>query len=214
MNTADLKLKVCGLKNRDNLSAVAELQPDFIGLIFYPKSPRYAGDLDPETLAKTAPEIERVGVFVNEDNLVIQDLAEKYGLTTVQLHGDESPEACASLRNSGLKVVKAFGLHSDFDFNSMRPYLPVCDLFLLDTKTASYGGSGEKFGWQILEKYPYRKPYLLSGGIGAEDAEKIKALQLPHPPKGIDINSRFEIEPGLKNVEMIRGFINQLNSEK
>ncbi|AEV34059.1 tryptophan synthase, beta subunit [Owenweeksia hongkongensis DSM 17368] len=212
MNSSKLKLKVCGLKNPTNIMEVVDLQPDFAGFIFYPKSPRYAENLDPQILHNLSSEICSVGVFVNESSSTIMEIVNRYKLRAVQLHGDETPSDCETLKNQGLVVIKAFGVHNDFDFTILEDYLSVCDYFLFDTKTSKHGGSGQKFKWEILNNNPYSKPYFLSGGIGPTDLEKISKLNLSQPPFGIDVNSQFETKPGEKDISKLKDFMKQMNT--
>lgn len=200
-----MKIKVCGMKYPENIQAIAQLNPDFMGLIFYPKSKRFAGGLSVEA-ALFADTIKKVGVFVNEEEDKIKEYAKKYSFNFLQLHGEESPVLCESLKNAGHQIIKVFSVGEDFNFSEVKDYKDVADYFLFDTKSDSYGGTGKKFNWSIFDKYDNSKGIFLSGGIGPNDADEIKNL------KGLniyalDINSKFEIEPGLKNVEMVREFI-------
>ena len=198
-----LKLKVCGMKNAENLIELSGLGPDFIGLIFYPKSPRYVvGKLSHEAVLNIPDNIARVGVFVNEELEKVQMHVENYQLDLVQLHGSESVDYCRELKKK-LKVVKAFAIEESFDFSQLIPYQGVVDFFLFDTKTPKYGGSGQQFNWEILTKYPLQIPYFLSGGIGLNDIHKIIEMNLKRC-FAIDINSKVEIEPGLKNLDEVR----------
>lgn len=190
---------------------VVDLQPDFAGFIFYPKSPRCAGNLDPKILENMSSTVCTVGVFVNESSSTIMEIVDRNNLKAVQLHGSETPNECKNLRSNGLLVIKAFGVNDDFDFTILEDYLDVCDYFLFDTKTSMHGGSGQKFNWEILNNYPFIKPYFLSGGIAADDLEKILNLNLLHPPFGIDVNSQFETEPGEKDIHKLKDFMNQMN---
>jgi len=202
-----LKIKVCGMKHPDNIAEVAALGPDLMGFIFYEKSPRYAGELDPGVVHRLPSEIEKVGVFVNVSVETILAKAEAYTLDYVQLHGDESPEFAERLQNEGLKVIKVFRIADKLP-PDMATFEESADLFLFDTDTKAYGGSGRKFDWELLRKNEIPRPYLLSGGIGPEDAEKVVQLNLPRMI-GIDVNSRFETEPGQKNIELIAQLISK-----
>ena len=204
------KLKVCGMKYPDNIRKLSELKPDFIGFIFYDKSKRFIGDRLNINKLNIDETIEKVGVFVNASIKYILDEVQKYGLNLVQLHGNESPEFCNELQQQNIKISKAFQVGEDFDFSELANYQAVCDYFLFDTKTTLYGGSGKKFNWQILEKYDNRKPFFLSGGIGLEDIGEIRKLKNLNI-YAIDINSKFEIEPGVKDIEKIRKFKEALN---
>lgn len=198
-------VKICGMKFPENIRAVAALKPDFMGFIFYPKSPRYAEPLDSDTLNSLPSSIKKIGVFVNEDIERILTLVFKYKLNGVQLHGTENVETCRKLKETGLIVIKAFPIAEAYNFKVISTYEEVCDYFLFDTKTDAYGGSGVKFDWSILDEYQGKTPFLLSGGIAPDDAEAI--LKIVHPKfAGIDLNSKFEVSPGLKNVELLREF--------
>ena len=203
-------IKICGMRESDNIKAVAELKPDFMGFIFYPGSPRFAGDiLKPEILSSLPWDIRKTGVFVNtEFNDIISDVV-KYSLNVVQLHGDESPALCRRIKNYGIQVIKVFNIHERMSFAKCNNFVDCTDYFLFDTMTAHHGGSGQKFDWELIEKYDTGHPFFLSGGIGPMDADQINGITNPFF-RGIDINSRFEIRPGLKDTEKLRHFINEL----
>ncbi|WP_298062378.1 phosphoribosylanthranilate isomerase [uncultured Rikenella sp.] len=204
----NLKIKVCGMRDPANISAVAKLRPDYMGFIFYERSPRYAASLAPSALPQ---EVRRVGVFVNAPTTEIAGTAERYGLHAVQLHGSESPESCRRLREMGYEVIKAFGIETAADFAQTAGYAACCDLFLFDTRTPKHGGSGDRFDWRLLDGYTGHVPFLLSGGIAPTDTDAISILN--HPMLyGIDLNSRFEIEAGLKNTELLEHFIQTIRS--
>lgn len=210
-----MKIKVCGLKDSQNVKDIASLAPDYMGFIFYPPSPRHALGLSYLTVTKLPKGIKKVGVFVNATREEILEYADIHHLDAVQLHGDESPELCRRLQNQGLEVIKAFRIPENTDesfFNRMVPYLDFVDLFLFDTAGKEAGGNGEKFNWNILNSYPFETPYLLSGGIGEEDIEILKE-GLPSKCIGIDINSKFEISPGIKDVKKVADFINRLRED-
>ncbi len=202
-------VKICGMKHSENIQLIAALQPDLMGFIFYPKSPRYAEPLDMETLQSLPAWIKKIGVFVNEDLERILTLVFKYKLDGVQLHGTENAEMCRKLKDAGLIVIKAFSIAEAYNFKVTKAYEGACDYFLFDTKTDAYGGSGVKFNWSMLDEYTGETPFLLSGGIAADDAEAI--LKIEHPQfAGIDLNSKFETSPGLKNEELLNVFLKQL----
>lgn len=206
-----LGVKICGMKIPENIRAVAALQPDFMGFIFYPKSPRYAEPLDIATLNALPKSIKKIGVFVNEDLEDILTIATKYDLDGVQLHGTELVEMCKELRKAKFIVIKAFPVAEAYNFKVTKAYEGTCDFFLFDTKTDAYGGSGVKFNWAMLNEYVGETPFLLSGGIAADDAEAI--LKIEHPKlAGIDLNSKFEVKPGLKNVELLSGFLKEIRT--
>lgn len=204
-----MKLKICGLKYKDNISEVAQLQPDYLGFIFYEQSSRFFDGIIPEL-----PEsIKKVGVFVNERVEVISDKIGKYKLSAIQLHGHESPETCRLLKTTGAKVIKVFSIKDAFDFSVLAAYEDVCDYFLFDTKGKLPGGNGYTFNWKVLKNYPSTKPYFLSGGIGMDAIETIK--EFFHKPESkychaMDVNSKFEIEAGLKDIEKLKEFKSQL----
>ena len=199
-------IKVCGIKHPDNISDLSKLPIDFIGMIFYEKSPRYVNNLHPEEINIRGKEL--VGVFVNASETEIIQTTNKYNLDLIQLHGSESPEFCKKL-NETVPVIKAFSIAGASDFEQTKNYEGLWGYFLFDTKTPQYGGSGQKFDWQILEEYKGNMPFLLSGGISVDDAEAIKKINHPRFA-GIDLNSRFETEPGLKDINLLHQFIKNL----
>lgn len=205
-----MKVKICGIADKANMLEILTLKPDLMGFIFYAKSPRYMrekiipGDLEPFPAS-----IKKTGVFVNESSEAILELAELYGLDFIQLHGDEGPGFCSELQSSGLRIIKAFRLRDGFDFNVLPGYTHACEYFLFDSETVNYGGSGKKFNWEILESYKLDHPFFISGGIGPQDIFSI--LDLAHPALcGIDLNSRFELSPGVKNSYEIGKFLQKL----
>lgn len=203
-----LKIKVCGMRDPENIAAVAKLEPDYMGFIFYPPSPRYAGSANLPALPQ---KIRKTGVFVDTPLSEIRKTAERHALHTLQLHGGESPETCRTLREAGYEIIKVFGIETAVDFVQTTDYAACCDLFLFDTRTPGHGGSGRRFDWRILDGYTGRTPFLLSGGIAPADTNEI--LNLNHPLLyGIDLNSRFEIEAGLKNTESLERFIKIIRS--
>lgn len=203
---SDRIIKVCGMRDADNIADVATLTPMLMGFIFYPRSPRYAGNLAPEVIASLPGFVHPVGVFVNEDYDSITATCDRYGIKIVQLHGDETPGMCRRLRDAGYTVFKAFGVSDDTRWQDMEPYEGAVDLYLFDTKTSRRGGSGRKFRWSLLDSYPLATPYLLSGGIGPEDTDAIIDAMRPKMA-GIDLNSRFEVSPGVKDITRLANFI-------
>lgn len=218
------------MRDADNIRAVAALDIDFLGFIFYPKSPRYAPKAIPEAelIADTATtarhdDIEwrkpqRVGVFVDETPQAIIAHIHNDQLDYVQLHGHELPEMIDNLKRTvipdirhSLKVIKAFSIAKPDDLLQTKAYEGIADLFLFDTPTESYGGSGKKFDWQMLQAYDGHTPFLLSGGIGPEDTDRIRTFEHPQCI-GIDLNSRFETAPGIKDVEALRRFTENLRA--
>lgn len=230
-----MKLKVCGMKY--NTADVAILQPNYLGFIFYGKSPRNFESAIPE-LPKG---IKKVGVFVDEKVEIIVDKIEKHQLYAVQLHGNESPEYCQKLKrhyekrsdevisfkekdchdfskksrnDTSIEIIKVFSIKDEFNFSVLNEYEDVCDYFLFDTKGKLPGGNGYTFNWDVLKDYPSTKPYFLSGGIGLNELEKIKNFKESPASKycyAVDVNSKFETEPGLKNIEELEKFKHELN---
>lgn len=209
-----LKIKVCGMRDIENIRKISELKPDLIGFIFYPASDRYAGEVQAADIKGAVSHgITKTGVFVNADLYSIKATIMRFGLKAVQLHGNESPEMCMQLRATGVKVIKAFKMDAAVDYSKMMPYVEHCNWFLFDTKSPKHGGSGKRFDWKLLDSYDLGHPFFLSGGIGPSDADSI--LELNHPALyGVDVNSRFEIEPGVKDVERVARFINKLRGKK
>ncbi|WP_435625015.1 phosphoribosylanthranilate isomerase [Flagellimonas sp.] len=223
-----MKLKVCGQKY--NVGEVAELQPDYLGFIFWEPSSRFfEGDI-PALSEGT----KKIGVFVDATVDEVLQKIERYQLEGVQLHGKESPEYCNQLRHSefvseshskktlkqvqgdNLEIIKVFSIKDEFDFSVLKPYEEVCDYFLFDTKGKLPGGNGYVFNWKILERYPSTKPYFLSGGIGLDNVKAIQSFLRTEASKycyAIDVNSRFETEPGQKDIKKIKEFKNLLKHE-
>lgn len=200
------------MKYPSNINDLAELPIDFIGMIFYPKSPRFVEDLTLEDLSVLPPYVKRIGVFVNVELEQILDKANQYKLDLIQLHGNESPEFCKQLNNV-IPVIKAFSISDMFDFEQTRLYEGLCHYFLFDTKTPNYGGSGKKFDCSILESYKGNTDFFLSGGISEKDVIEIRKIK--HPKfQGLDLNSRFETEPGIKDISLLKKFINELKNEQ
>lgn len=203
-----MNIKVCGITEMKQLQQLDGLDIDFAGLIFYPESPRYVGDkLNKKEVKKADFDLKKAGVFVNPEMIDVLDAIDDYGLEVVQLHGDESPEMCEDL-SSEVEVIKAFRITGNEDIDKLvAPYDAVCDYYLFDTGglKESFGGTGQQFDWNILSKAKIEKPFFLSGGIGVEDAAKVKAFK--HPDLfGVDINSKFESAPGVKDMKLILQF--------
>ncbi len=197
----NIKIKVCGLTNPDNIKAVDELGVAYLGFIFYPKSKRDATALDPETIRFV--KAKKVGVFVNEGLYDIVQKVIKYKLDAVQLHGDETPEECAYLKKLGLEVFKVFSVDEDFDFSELENYKTSAHFFLFDTKGKERGGNGIAFDWDILKKYDNQMPLILSGGINPENINQAKALDYLNL-YALDLNSGFELEPGIKDIQALQ----------
>lgn len=205
-----IRVKVCGLNDPSNVKAVSGCGVDFIGFVFYPGSKRYVGEYPDKTLFMNVPEgILKTGVFVNEESEKVLELAEYAELRVIQLHGNESVIYCKRIRASGLLIIKTFGVGDDFDPKITEPYSEACDFFLFDTKTSHYGGSGNKFNRNRLRNYSYKRPFFLSGGVGPEDSD-ISATLLDKQFYAVDVNSRFEIRPGIKDPVIIKRFIDEI----
>ena len=203
-----MKWKVCGMKQPENILDIAAHSPTYMGFIFWEPSPRYMDQPLPEGLS---PKLQKVGVFVDATEAEIRTRIDQYKLQAVQLHGQESPDFCAKLRSPHLQVIKAFSIGSHFDFDRLTPYTDACDFFLFDTQGPKPGGNGTTFDWTLLNDYPLNKPFFLSGGIGLEDLPKIHALtKTTLPIHAIDVNSKFERKPGIKNSALIHQLKQQL----
>ncbi len=196
-------IKVCGMRDAENIREVEALGIDMMGFIFWPKSSRYVS----ERPAYLPTACKRVGVFVDKHIEQVQRIADDYALDVIQLHGNESPEYVQRLQ--GRSLIKAFNIASPEDIGQTKAYEGIVDYFLFDTKGKSVGGNGEKFDWSLLSAYDGGTPFLLSGGIGPHDAEFVTAFCHPRC-MGIDLNSRFEISPALKDVNKLKGFIKQI----
>ena len=200
-----MKLKVCGMRYTDNIRAVATIEPDYLGFIFFEGSSRYVS----ESIPKLPTVLKKAGVFVNASYDTIVKKINTYDLQAVQLHGDESPEFCKSIQALNIEVIKVFSIKSEFNFELLRPFEPVCDFFLFDTKGPLAGGNGYCFDWSVLEKYPSKKPYFLSGGIGLESIEALQEFKKSTAAiycYAIDVNSQFEIAPAQKNKKLLEKF--------
>ena len=222
------------MKYVENIQQVAELNPDYLGFIFYEKSKRNFEGIIPEF----SNSIKKTGVFVNEYIEIVISLIEEYRLDAIQLHGDESVDYVIKLKmqlaenralfieenkqikkkknqhyisKNQIEIIKVFGIKDIFNFDVLQPYLEVVDFFLFDTKGKERGGNGVQFDWSILEKYPYDKPFFLSGGIGLQDVEEVqKIMKSDLPIYALDVNSKFESKPGLKNINEVKNFKNTL----
>lgn len=200
-------VKVCGMRCGQNIREVEAAGIDWIGFICYERSPRFVLSV-PDYLPVRAT---RVGVFVNATLDYIRTRAMELGLTHLQLHGDESPELCRILQADGFHVIKAFRVKDRASFREMHPYVPYCSYFLFDTPTAGYGGSGQRFDWSLLDNYTEAVPFLLSGGLRPDMLDNLATFH--HPSwAGIDLNSGFEISPGLKDIRKIKSFVEQFKS--
>lgn len=197
-----MKIKVCGMRDTENISGLLNLKPDYIGFIFYDKSKRFVADFPQIDIPSST---KKAGVFVNEKIDEIVEKVIRHKLDFVQLHGDETSEYCEKLTVHKIKIIKAFSVDENFDFSATLPFEKYVSLFLFDTKGKNYGGNGIKFNWELLQNYKGKTPFLLSGGITKNDAKGIKKFN--HPAfLGVDINSGFELEPALKNINEIKEF--------
>lgn len=188
------------------MELVDQIQPDWMGLIFHPPSPRFVDSMHADFIKGI--KVRKAGVFVDAEISVILEKIESFGLTTLQLHGQETVEKVKEIKEkTGLEIFKVFSVNETIQWDLLKGYMPLVDFFLFDTFTKSYGGSGKTFNWQLLKDYPFEKPFLLSGGISLDHIEAIKSLKSQTPQlAGIDINSKFEIKPGLKDVSLIEKF--------
>lgn len=212
-----MRIKVCGMTRPEQVMQLDEMGVEFAGFIFYPKSPRYVfSHMSKEQLKKLKGQhVNKVGVFVNTPAEEVLQMVDSCGLYLVQLHGDESPRYCEKISNY-VTVVKAFRMREGENILwRAKDYQDVCDMFLFDTEGAGYGGTGKKFNWNILKGENVRKPFFLSGGIQPEDVDLLKEFEKEAVAKdlfAIDINSKFEIAPGLKNMDAIRTFVNSMKA--
>ncbi len=200
-----MKLKVCGLTEEGNIQEVLDQSPDFIGFIFYEKSPRNVNELR-APFVRSLKGAVKVGVFVNATNEEIQSSVDFFGLDMVQLHGHESLEQVRELKSKGVSIIKVFRVMDELP-SELEDYAPYCDLFLFDTYTPKFGGSGKQFDWSILKHVDH--PFLLSGGIGTDDLTRIKSMNLRNLV-GLDVNSKVELSPGVKDIEKVKSLKQQL----
>jgi phosphoribosylanthranilate isomerase len=204
-------IKVCGMREKNNIAQLVKLPIDYIGFIFYPHSPRYVGENIDKAILEIIPEkIKKVGVFVNRPIKEVIRIAQENQLQCIQLHGNEIPDYCNVIKDEGYTVIKAFKAEPELLTCETANYRFAADYFLFDTPTAGFGGSGQKFDWQMLMQQKLYVPFFLSGGISLDDVANIKNLQIPGL-FALDINSRFETGPGMKDVEKIKQFIEALN---
>lgn len=207
-----MRIKVCGMTNTEQVLQLDEMGVEFAGFIFYPKSPRYVYKFMPRPEVKKikGKSINKVGVFVNATVEEVLQTVDDCGLHLVQLHGDETPKYCEKIANY-VGVVKAFRLREEDNVLwKVKDYMDIADMFLFDTEGAGYGGTGKQFDWNILRGLQIGKPFFLSGGIGPEDAEKLAQFAKEPVAKdlfSIDVNSKFEITPGIKDMEALTRFI-------
>lgn len=208
-----MKVKVCGITSMEQLQQLERMGADYAGLIFYEGSKRYPRQLEEVQEQVRNTRIKKVGVFVNADFEFVRRKIDAFGLQAVQLHGDETDEFCLELMDL-VEVIKVFRIGDEQNIDELvQPYKNVCNYFLFDTNTAGYGGSGRTFNWQVLTGAAIGKSFFLSGGIGPDDVKKIWLFD--HPCLyAVDINSRFEVQPGLKDMDMVASFIKTMQNEE
>lgn len=208
-----MKLKVCGMKYPQNIEDVALLKPEFMGFIFYSGSKRCADYQElKDYIQSLDQEIKRVGVFVNQVISEVIAICNELHLDYAQLHGNESLNLMAELKLSDIKIIKVFHIDEHFNWNKCKKFVGLSDYFLFDTACSNYGGSGKQFDWKLLKEYKDNLPFFLSGGIKLEHLSIIRELQLPYLA-GIDVNSQFEITPGIKDLEKLEIIKNELTNE-
>jgi phosphoribosylanthranilate isomerase len=204
-----MKLKICGMKYHDNILKVAALKPNYLGFIFYDKSPRFVT----EPLPEISKNIKKVGVFVNSTIETIITIINNYDLQAVQLHGQETPEFCQKLQKKQIEIIKVFAIKDQFDFNQLSAFENLVDYFLFDTKGPNPGGNGYCFDWSILNQYNSKTPYFLSGGIGLDDIKSIQNFKNSPAAQhcfAIDVNSKFELKPAYKDDVKLKQLMQQL----
>jgi phosphoribosylanthranilate isomerase len=210
----DLKIKICGMTDVQNTLEICTYNPDFIGFIFYSRSLRFVGENPDPALFSTVPDhIQKTAVFVNENYERMLDIIQKYKISTIQLHGMESPELCKAFKLKGFTVIKVFPGDQVGNFSLLKKYEAVTDFFLYDTPVMSYGGSGRKFDWSHLKNIEIKKRFFISGGIAADDAQSLKELKYPML-YAADVNSRFEKSPGIKDPKLLLSFIKTIRNEE
>lgn len=210
-----MEIKVCGMRDPENIrELVDQVKPDWMGLIFYPKSPRFVSDQSANQIAGFP--VKKVGIFVSEEEAEILKRIKDFNLSAVQLHGQETPDFVESLsKKTSVEIWKVISVQDQIDWQSLKSYLPFVSKFLFDTATSAHGGSGQKFDWKVLETYPFDKGFLLSGGLDEDSGEEISALSKKLPQlKGVDLNSKFEDAPGVKNIEKLKFFKKYLDHSK
>lgn len=213
MDRQQIKWKVCGMKFSHNMLKVAQLRPDYLGFIFYDKSRRYMPDtLSPDDLRKLPKRTKKVGVFVNASSEEMLRNSKAYRLDLLQLHGEESPEQCRELKESGQRLIKVFSIgRDDFDFHQLDTYKPYVHYFLFDTRGKERGGNGVTFDWSQLRRYDQEVPFFLSGGISLDNVPQLSELPFFNI-HAIDVNSRFEVEPGVKDIPLLQKLKDKMRS--
>jgi phosphoribosylanthranilate isomerase len=207
----NLKLKICGMRDPENIREVIRYVPDYLGFIFYIGSPRYVGDHIEQIRKVPIPaDIKKVGVFVNEYCSKILQMREKLHFDMVQLHGNEAYTLCEKLKNEDLVVIKVFSVGEEFDFSQMEPYIDYVDYFLFDTKGQYYGGNSMAFNWSLIDQYPFKVPFFLGGGVGPDNIQEIRSIRNPYI-HAVDANSKLELSPALKDISKVEIFRNQFD---
>lgn len=207
MSSNPVRLKICGMRDEANIAEVAALKPDYMGFIFYDKSPRAVGIEIPRSPDRA---IIKVGVFVNASEESIVNTAQRNGISMVQLHGDESPAFCEAMKQQGLQVIKAFRIDTAFDFKTTSSFESVADYFLFDTKGEKFGGNAVRFDWRLLGKYNQRIPFFLSGGLNPENLDELSVV-LGMNLHALDLNSGVEQSPGYKNISKVQQVVSKLH---
>jgi phosphoribosylanthranilate isomerase len=211
-----MRIKVCGMTKPEQVEQLDEMGVEFAGFIFYPRSPRYVYKSMPANeIRKIKGKINKVGVFVNAEVDEVLRAVDQCGLYLVQLHGDESPKFCEKIADY-ISVIKVFRISEADNIEwKIREYYDVADMFMFDTEGAGYGGTGKRFNWELLKGLNIRKPFFLSGGIGPDDVENINAFKNDVVAKdlfALDVNSKFEITPGIKDMNMVKQFVERVKS--
>ncbi|GAA4789163.1 phosphoribosylanthranilate isomerase [Olivibacter ginsenosidimutans] len=197
-----LKLKICGMTDQANINDVLSVGPDYLGFIFYASSKRYVKGLSADFVRQLTV-VQKVGVFVDASLDDIKQAIIHYGLDFVQLHGQEQPDFVQQVKALNVRIIKAFGMAADFDWQCLRAYQEMADYFLFDTKTSSHGGSGEVFDWTLLQQYPLQVPYFLSGGLSLTNLVAVNTFDDPRL-YALDVNSKFESSPGFKDIQLLK----------
>lgn len=205
-----MKIKICGMGSPENILEVAALQPDYLGFIFFEKSARNFTGKIPEI----SESIIKTGVFVNATIDFVTEKIKEYNFGAVQLHGKEAPEYCEKIKELGIEVFKVFSIKNDFDFEELKLYEHTVDYFLFDTKGEHPGGNGFVFDWTVLKKYNSKTPFILSGGIGVAEVEAVKEIMKSElPVYALDLNSKFETQPAVKNAKILKEFLNNIKNK-
>lgn len=213
MKNSEKQIKVCGMREPANIADLVELPINYIGTILYPKSPRYSGEREDTAQAFRSlnSSVQKVGVLVHPTLSFIEEMQEKFAFDYLQLHSDESLDFCREAAKIA-PIIKAFGIDTTTNFQTIESYSTIADFFIFDTATKAYGGSGKKFDWTLLDNYHGEKPYLLAGGLTVDDAQSLTTITDPRC-MGFDINSGFEISPALKDISQIKEFVTTIHEQ-